>query len=214
MRPGDDTHRGVLRRGRGVAEHHARAVVLRFGKVLQRRGVPGIAVALDQREDWRTQRVRGPVAQLLGFRQRGEHVGVETLGGRQFVGFGRSLESDQTADFAVRRLEQGHGSGGVVLVECVGEGLALGIARQPELRSVARLGVELLDVAVEVRVVLRRDAQRLQVGELAQRIRLAQLELVVARHFLRTQRHHAEAAVRHRGHLSQCAVGVVDSYSR
>ena len=110
--------------------------------------------------------------------------------------------------------QQGHGSGGVVLVECVGEGLALGIARQPELRSVARLGVELLDVAVEVRVVLRRDAQRLQVGELAQRIRLAQLELVVARHFLRTQRHHAEAAVRHRGHLSQCAVGVVDSYSR
>ena len=66
----------------------------------------------------------------------------------------------------------------------------------------------------EVRVVLRRDAQRLQVGELAQRVRLAQLELVAARLFLRTQRHHAEAAVRHRGHLSQCAVGVDDSYSR
>ncbi len=206
-------HAGVGAVGQGVAHYYAYAVILRGGERFELRGVAGEAVALHERENGGVQLVGSPLAQSLRLSHAGSDVGIEAVVGGDGVVVGRGLECQQTAQFAVRGLQERFGTLGVVFVEYRGEGVRVGEAHEPQLGAVARFGIEVLDVAVEVGVVLLGHAKRLQSRELLDRIGLAEFEIVVALDLFGAYRQKSQATVGHSLDLAESAIGEIDFYS-
>ena len=127
---------------------------------------------------------------------------------------GRGLECQQTAQFAVRGLQERFGTLGVVFVEYRGEGVRVGEAHEPQLGAVARFSWHrVLDVAVEGWGCSPGHAKRLQSRELPDRIGLPSLKVSSPSISLAPIARNPKATVGHSLDLAESAIGEIDFYS-